>query len=249
MRSLPWICVLPLLTGCASLQPVAQGELYRSGQLSPAQLEAAVRDHQIRTVVNLRGADPDRRWYQDQQQVCQRLGVQQVDIQIDSGAPDRREVEALLDVYRDAPKPILVTSRSRYGSAGLASGVYRTAILHQSPDVARRELAPWVSYRWPIPALSDHDRFLKNWTSTNDFYSGYQVADDRRLPDPQFNTASLPDPPSAPYRPAGDLGNLPAPAIDYFRPGDKQTTYATPSTPGEIRQVVWFGAPEEISDR
>src|SRR3954471_3496043 len=51
---------------------VVPGRVYRTAQLKPAQLEAFVREHDIRTVVNLRG-QPFAEWYPAEAQATQML--------------------------------------------------------------------------------------------------------------------------------------------------------------------------------
>jgi protein tyrosine phosphatase (PTP) superfamily phosphohydrolase (DUF442 family) len=155
--------VLLFLTGCTSVVPVREGVLYRSGQLSTSQLETAVRNHDIRTVVNLRGRQPDAKWYQDQKQLLRELRVKQVDVPLDSAAPDADAVDALLATFKEEDKPILVHSYWSHGSAGLASGLYRVAVENESPDVARKELALWQTKSLPFIPGAQHDKFLAEW--------------------------------------------------------------------------------------
>ncbi|HVJ83287.1 MAG TPA: hypothetical protein VNC50_19640, partial [Planctomycetia bacterium] len=141
--------VLLLVAGCSSVRPVASGAVYRSGQLSPPQLAEAVRRHDIKTVVNLRGREPEARWYQVQKAALDRLNVRQIDVAFSGEAPNERQVAELMDVYRRAEKPLLVHSRSANGSVGLASGLYRVGVGRETNDAARKELAFWQWGRLP----------------------------------------------------------------------------------------------------
>src|SRR5436309_561186 len=58
---------------------VIPGRVYRSAQLTPAQLESFVAEHNIKTVVNLRGR-PFNDWYPAQVQLTQKLGISQEDV-------------------------------------------------------------------------------------------------------------------------------------------------------------------------
>jgi protein tyrosine phosphatase (PTP) superfamily phosphohydrolase (DUF442 family) len=234
---------------------VEQGTLYRSGQLSAAQLDRAIGTYGLKTVVNLRGPDPDRRWYRDQQDVCQKHGVKQVDIALGTQNPSPQEVETLLATYREAPRPILIHSWSSQGSVGLASAMYRVSVLGEDKERASKELAPWTSYRWPIPALAGQDRFLREWGGPEG-----SVAEIRTpaggaspLPDPMFDRVgdSMVSRPGAAYRSSGSDGSLPPPAIEYFRGEGSLPAPAGPARSaahvrGEIQPVVWLGAPEGL---
>ncbi|MBX9652168.1 hypothetical protein K2Y11_00970 [bacterium] len=251
MRLGVWALLALSLAGCSSVRSVHEGQLYRAGQLSASQLEETIRDKNIKTVVNLRGPDPDKKWYRSEQEVCQRLGVKQVDIDLGTSEPDRNEVAALLDTYRQAEKPILVHSWSRYGSAGFASGVYRAAVLGEPTNDARHELAFWESYRWPIKTLASKDRFIRDWRGERDFYSGYQLDEDRQLPDPQFDQPMLADR-RAEYRPRRGDESLPPPDMNYFRGENQAPTMGSQGSVdwngSGVRPVVAFGRPVPVLD-
>jgi protein tyrosine phosphatase (PTP) superfamily phosphohydrolase (DUF442 family) len=236
------------LGGCASVRPVEQGALYRSGQLSAAQLDRAIGEHGFRTVVNLRGPDPDRRWYREQQEICQKRGVKQVDIALGSSSPSPQEVETLLATYREAPKPILVHSWSSQGSVGLASALYRVSMLGEPKEVARRELPVWTSYRWPVRALAGQDAFLRNWTGPNESYAQSSPDGMIDLPDPMFDRVGTADTRGsmADRRTGGgsmaDPDRLPPPALEYFQSAPSQPRAAT-NRSSVIQPVVWLGDP------
>ena len=116
------------MVGCASVKPVKQGSVYRSGQLSAAQLEDTIKRNDIRTVVNLRGYQPTSSWYKAQTDIVDRLGVEQVDLEIGNAGPTEKQTAELLDVFQRAPKPILVHSYYSRGATGLAAGMYRMGI-------------------------------------------------------------------------------------------------------------------------
>lgn len=268
--------MLVVSTGCASLKTVDEGRLYRSGQLTPKQLEQVIAKHDIKTVVNLRGPQPAARWYRAEQQVCQQAGARMVDIALDATAPERGEIAALLETYHSADSPILVHSWSPQGSVGLATGLYRAAILEDSNEAARKELAPWMSARWPIRQLSEHDRFLKEWQGERDFFATYQLAGRDDLPELEADrTVALRQGMSSPsYSPApGSALPLPAPALELFdadiasskpvespslvqasqddsSPADVRLSRpvgdSTSKDESPIQAVVWLGAPVEI---
>src|SRR5436190_242481 len=53
---------------------IVPGSAYRSAQLSPEALEAAVKAHGIRTVINLRGCSEEADYYRAESRVLARLG-------------------------------------------------------------------------------------------------------------------------------------------------------------------------------
>lgn len=170
--------------GCATrrpnIRPVEDNALFRSGQLSRSQLEQAIDSHKVRTVVNLRGFQPQARWYAEEVEVCKAKNVKHVDIALDAERPDREELIRLIETFRTAPQPVLVHSRSPNGRVGFASGLYRLVVMGQSKEDARRELAFWQSQQAPWLPLSELDRFLYEWRGEEEFRATYQIPPDQR---------------------------------------------------------------------
>jgi protein tyrosine phosphatase (PTP) superfamily phosphohydrolase (DUF442 family) len=88
---------------------VRPGELYRSGQMTGSDLTGKLRDHRIKTVLNLRGSHPESSWYIDERNATLQAGATQVDIALSSCEwMSRAQARALLEVLETAEKPLLV---------------------------------------------------------------------------------------------------------------------------------------------
>jgi protein tyrosine phosphatase (PTP) superfamily phosphohydrolase (DUF442 family) len=88
---------------------VEPGKLYRSAQLSGASLARVIREHGIKTVLNLRGSHPESPWYRDERAATLGGGATQVDIPLSSCEwMSKAQARALLDVLESAERPILV---------------------------------------------------------------------------------------------------------------------------------------------
>jgi protein tyrosine phosphatase (PTP) superfamily phosphohydrolase (DUF442 family) len=88
---------------------VRPGELYRSGQTSASSLAAKVREHRIKTVLNLRGSHPESDWYSEERAATLEGGATQVDIPLSSCEwMSKAQARALLEVLESAERPILV---------------------------------------------------------------------------------------------------------------------------------------------
>lgn len=121
---------------------VIAGELYRSGQPSATQLETWVRTHGIRTVINLRGANPGKGWYDREVATAAALGVEHIDIKVKSSilvTPE--QTERIVQALRTAPKPILVHCEAGADRTGLAAALYLAVVARAGEVAADRQLS------------------------------------------------------------------------------------------------------------
>lgn len=117
------------------------GGMFRSSQPSPAQLKRYVREHGIRSVVNLRGPNPYGS-YPLEVDACQRLGIGLYDSPIFSRrAPRLAEVESLKHVFGTLTYPALLHCKAGADRAGIASALYRILHLGHEPEAALQELS------------------------------------------------------------------------------------------------------------
>jgi protein tyrosine phosphatase (PTP) superfamily phosphohydrolase (DUF442 family) len=121
---------------------VQKGTFYRSAQLSNDELRNAIREHKIRSILNLRGAHPGQAWYEEEIAVSQALGVTHYDYGLSAHRfVTKQQIGEVLDIIRDAPKPLLVHCKSGADRAGLVSALYRFAGEGVSADQADQELS------------------------------------------------------------------------------------------------------------
>ena len=121
---------------------VEEGAFYRSAQLGKDELQAAIREHQIRSVLNLRGAHPGQAWYDEELAVSQSLGVAHYDYSLSAHRfVTGQQISELLGILRDAPKPLLVHCKSGADRTGLVSALYRLAEEGENAHQADRELS------------------------------------------------------------------------------------------------------------
>jgi hypothetical protein len=103
---------------------VVPGRVYRTGQLAPDQLQAYVREHGIRTVVNLRGRPFDA-WYPNEALATQLLGVSQEDVTTSANRlPAPGELVRLIEVFDRAEHPILIHCQQGADRTGMAAAIY-----------------------------------------------------------------------------------------------------------------------------
>jgi protein tyrosine/serine phosphatase len=133
-------CAILIRTG--NFHVVERDQIYRSAQLSNAELVSKIELYQIRSVLNLRGARIEQTWYKDEFAVAQEYGIAHYDVMISARRPvPANKVTEILSILRNAPKPILVHCESGADRTGFVSALYRYAIQGQSSTVAAQELS------------------------------------------------------------------------------------------------------------
>lgn len=121
---------------------VIAGELYRSNQPSENQLAAYIKDHGIKTVINLRGENDGSRWYEDEISTAEKFGVSHIDFKMSASHQlDLQRVAQLIDIMRNAPKPILIHCKSGADRTGLASAIYVNRIAGMNEETAEHQLS------------------------------------------------------------------------------------------------------------
>ena len=70
------------LHASGNFHEVMPGELYRSGQLTPEKLAQKIAEHQIRTVLNLRGKNPGEAWYDAEVAATEQAGAKHLDFRM-----------------------------------------------------------------------------------------------------------------------------------------------------------------------
>lgn len=136
-----WFAALVLTfsaTGCPpNFHEVDPGKLYRSAQLTGPELEHAIQKLGIRSVINLRGPNPGKDWYDGEVQVTRAHGVRQFDIPMRADRiPHRKRLLELLDALESAERPILVHCRAGADRTGEASAIYQMEYMGKTREEA-----------------------------------------------------------------------------------------------------------------
>ncbi len=126
---------------------VVPGQVYRSAQLSDAELDAVIEKHAIRTVINLRGCCNPFPWYLDECRATHRHGVNQEDIGLSAGRlPPAPEIRRLVEVLERTEYPVLIHCNRGADRTGLASAVVTLLMTDTSLAEGRRQLSPRFSH-------------------------------------------------------------------------------------------------------
>ena len=152
---------------------VKEGVIYRSAQLSGPSLENHITAENIKTVVNLRGANPAKDWYTTESSVTKKNGITLIDIPLSSSQrikPD--DARAYIELINQAPKPLLIHCLNGSDRTGFISAVY---LIQNGVDeiTASQQLAlryghfphgPWVDTKAMDESLADFINTLQPGT-------------------------------------------------------------------------------------
>lgn len=128
--------------------------IYRSGQLGAGRLSSFMAEHGIATVINLRGANPGRPWYDAEAEAVRRAGAAYLSVPLSANhEPDAATLAALVRDLEGAKAPLLIHCEAGADRSGLAAALYERLVLHRSPEVAAGQLSfryghfPWLISR------------------------------------------------------------------------------------------------------
>jgi len=130
-----------------NFRAVVPERVYRSGQLSPEELEERIRRHGLKSILNLRGEKEDRHWYRRELEVAERHGVdfRSLDL-IPERLPSRPDLVALIDRLEGLSEPILIHCSAGADRTGFASVIARMAKGGAPFEEARSELSFWYGH-------------------------------------------------------------------------------------------------------
>ena len=134
-----WILWNQATCNFAVLQP---GRIYRSGQMPPSTLGRTLHEHYVKTVLNLRGANPSHSWYRDELATTLAAGSTQIDISLSSCVwMSRIQFRTLVNVLDTCEYPVLLHCAWGSDRTGITAAVAELLTPGSTPASARRQLA------------------------------------------------------------------------------------------------------------
>ena len=120
---------------------VSAGRIYRAAQMDAASLARAVREHGIKTIINLRGGSSGEKWYRVETNTARQLGVQHYDFSLSASREvSDDEMEQILTTLRRAPKPALIHCKSGADRTGLVGALYLYGVEGRTARLADGQL-------------------------------------------------------------------------------------------------------------
>lgn len=148
------------LVATTNFHPVIAGELYRSSQPSASTISLLSKEYGIKTIINLRGDNAGHHWYDTEVAQAKLLGINHIDFRMSSRHELSQEQAAqLVQLMRDAPKPLLIHCQAGADRTGLATALYLAAIGRTSEQVAENQMSIFYGHiGLPISAAYPMDQ-------------------------------------------------------------------------------------------
>ncbi len=172
MRKLKKIIYLILLLGAFAWAYInvygnfykIDNDAYRSGQLNSINMPIYIHALHIKSILNLRG-ESKAKWYSIEKQIAQENNVSIFNFGISSmGYYDFNQTSTLVQMIKNAPKPLLIHCLGGADRSSLASALYLYGVKHTSKSEAIKQLA-W--YYGHIPSIRPHvinlDKSFENY--------------------------------------------------------------------------------------
>jgi protein tyrosine/serine phosphatase len=163
---LPEVCRVAL---GSNFHEVLPGRLYRAAQPSAASLKGYIHAYGIRTVINLRGPNPGEDWFEEEERVTKRCGVDFVSVNMSaSDKPQEQNLKLLIETFDQCETPILVHCTSGSDRSGFASACYLLLKTDTPSTEARSQLSlryghfPWGRAGCQNQVLDQYEDWLRS---------------------------------------------------------------------------------------
>jgi protein tyrosine/serine phosphatase len=140
---------------------VIPGELYRSAQPGRQDIEHLSARFGIRTIINLRN-EKRGNWYTQEAQAARDAGIEMIDFPMSSS--DKLSVEqaqALAEIMKRAPKPLLIHCEHGANRTGLAAAIYVGGVAGKSEMLSEFQISPYYGHV-PIKGVGRYQMY-QSW--------------------------------------------------------------------------------------
>lgn len=112
-----------------NIHTIVAGQAYRSNQPDPLRIAQLQTLYGIKTIINLRGAEPGSKWYDDEVAATKVLGIHLTNYEMSSSRQlTAEQMRALIALMKNAEKPILIHCKAGSDRTGLAAALYIAAV-------------------------------------------------------------------------------------------------------------------------
>ncbi len=170
--SIMFIILMPLLGAAiyaykeaqkCNFHQITKGEAYRSAQMAGDELEHYIDIYQIKSILNLRGKEPNERWYNEEIKASADKAVMHYDIFISAySEPTAENVRTLIGLIKSAPRPVLIHCQGGADRSGLVAAMWKVIVDKESKREAGKQLSILYGHL-PFGPASAMDQFFEKW--------------------------------------------------------------------------------------
>lgn len=149
---------------------VEKGRCFRSKQMTASNLERRIKEHGIRTVINLRGR-ADSGWYRAEKALLKKLDASLIDIELDAhNHPTKESLALLLLSFRASAFPILIHCEHGLDRTGLASALWSFEEMRLSTKECEKQLS-FLGYGHVERLAPKMKKTLKLWCNLRERFT------------------------------------------------------------------------------
>lgn len=142
---------------------ITPGEAYRSAQLNRHILEDYIKKYNIKSILNLRSDNVDTAWYKEEAKVCKDNSIAYYSVPLSAvREPTDREIAAVVEVFKSAPRPILIHCKGGADRSGLVAAMWKVIVDKEPKSEAKKQLSP-LFFHFAIGRTAAMDKFFKKW--------------------------------------------------------------------------------------
>ena len=142
---------------------ITENEAYRSAQLDRDELDYYIKKYNIKSIINLRGRNSDKPWYQEEIKVSAEHKMAHYDLALSANRePSEEDVLKLMEIFKYAPRPVLIHCQAGADRSGLAAAMWKVVVDKKSKLEARKQLSILYGHI-PIGKTSAMDSFFQKW--------------------------------------------------------------------------------------
>jgi protein tyrosine/serine phosphatase len=180
------VFVLPVLVvGCSdpifyftgedlpyNLYVVDAEKTYRSAQPNSDELKNAIELLDLKTILNLRGENPGKDWYDQEEALCRLKNVTLISYAMSSRSlPEPEILGGIVDTLQNAEYPLLIHCAGGADRTGAVCAIYKMMIDGEDKDVAREQLSVrYFHFTWNAPAM---DQLIDIFEPTDNWLTLY----------------------------------------------------------------------------
>jgi hypothetical protein len=135
-------CFFSFLIFNNNFKEVVDGRIFRSAQFSGAKLKKYIRKYQLKTIINLRGRNKGKEWYETEKEIAANNHVELYDLRLEAlTLPPVLLLDPIVETLQSAERPLLIHCHSGVDRTGLVSALALAIELDPPISLVKKQLS------------------------------------------------------------------------------------------------------------